>query len=784
MKKVLIIILLASFFILFSNISFASDVNETDMSSISDNVKLSVDLADNNKLSASDMSLLSASKANNNPTNIVKKTIKSKDVTKYYSGDEKFKATFLKKDGSPLANYKVKINVDGEKFNQKTNKKGVVLLDIDKKPGKYKIISTNPLTGFTKVNYIKILSTIKADDLSIKIGSHKKFKATFYKNNGKKLSKNYIFFKFKGKKYYARTNKAGVASFSLKYYKAGNYKIISINKDGLRQINKINIKKEPTHFKTHDYIFLNNDKKVIRVELRDKSDLEYKKIKFIVNGKKYSSWTNKKGVASLKLPKLKNGIHTINYKFSGDKYYKSTEASSKLTIIPSKKAKFTVKSTKVFGQGANLPFKVKLTSGKIPISKKHVIFKIAGKTYKKRTNNDGIASIPINLKIGNYNIYYSIKKDSTLNALSKSSKITVKPRIPTIINWQSDINVYRGPQVFNILLTDLNNQPLSNKDIRLSVNSHVYHATTQPNGIATFKFILPAGNHAISFSFNGDNNYEISGSSVNVISSYKVNSGSGYWIKTEQFDHVSKNNLELLASKGTKDIFLHYDAVTTFGQSRVESWINDANNLGMRVHMWVPIFKNGNTWSYPLINGELNTYFFNQKISEISMCCHVKGVSGIHFDYIRYPGNAYKFDGSSDAINEFIRQATGTIRSLNNNIIISGAIAASYDNLIYKYGQDFTFISQYMDVVIPMIYKGNYNKDTSWISTTTKWFVDNSKGAKIWTGIQTYRSDDDLTILSEAELFNDARSAVSAGAAGLVLFRWGLTNFIDFNALI
>ena len=89
-----------------------------------------------------------------------------------------------------------------------------------------------------------------------------------------------------------------------------------------------------------------------------------------------------------------------------------------------------------------------------------------------------------------------------------------------------------------------------------------------------------------------------------------------------------------------------------------------------------------------------------------------------------------------------------------------------------------------MDVVIPMIYKGNYNKDTSWISTTTKWFVDNSKGAKIWAGIQTYRSDDDLTILPEAELFNDARSAVSAGASGLVLFRWGLTNFIDFNALI
>ena len=49
----------------------------------------------------------------------------------------------------------------------------------------------------------------------------------------------------------------------------------------------------------------------------------------------------------------------------------------------------------------------------------------------------------------------------------------------------------------------------------------------------------------------------------------------------------------------------------------------------------------------------------------------------------------------------------------------------------YYYGQDYAVISKYMDVVMPMIYKGNYHKSTSWITTTTQWYKTNSKGAKV-----------------------------------------------------
>ena len=102
----------------------------------------------------------------------------------------------------------------------------------------------------------------------------------------------------------------------------------------------------------------------------------------------------------------------------------------------------------------------------------------------------------------------------------------------------------------------------------------------------------------------------------------------------------------------------------------------------------------------------------------------------------------------------------------------------------YYYGQDFSYISQYMDVVIPMVYKGNAGKSTSWITSTTDWYVSNSKGAVIWSGLQTYKSDSDITVLSLNEMNKDAKAAINGGASGLVLFRWGLTSYIDFNSLI
>ena len=91
----------------------------------------------------------------------------------------------------------------------------------------------------------------------------------------------------------------------------------------------------------------------------------------------------------------------------------------------------------------------------------------------------------------------------------------------------------------------------------------------------------------------------------------------------------------------------------------------------------------------------------------------------------------------------------------------------------YYYGQDYGQLSQYLDFLVPMIYKGNYRQDTSWIGRTTANIVSYSNGKPVISGIQTYKSDDNLVALSASEINQDIQSALSNGASGYALFRYG-----------
>ena len=413
----------------------------------------------------------------------------------------------------------------------------------------------------------------------------------------------------------------------------------------------------------------------------------------LINGKTYYKKTNSKGFAYLKLPKLKCGAYTVKYTFSKSGYYKASSASNKVTVIPTKTPTFTVKSGTTFTYGSTATFKVAVTSGKVPLYKKTITFKLDGKSYTKTTNSKGIASLSFKAGVGKHTITYSISKDSKINAKTGSSIITIKEKTTT---------------------------------------KH-----------------------------------------------------SGYWVYGSDMKNV---NLQDLSSKGVTDIFLNFKAYELYGKSGVEQWISTASSNGIKVHMWVQAFYNKtSSWVNPLKNGQKNIEYFNKKINEVKTYAAIKGLSGIHFDYLRYSGSgqnaAYNNPGGTEAINYFVKEAISAIKSVNSNLKVSCALMPETTSSAYYYGQDYSVLSQYMDIVIPMIYKGNYNKDSSWIASTTKWYVDNSKGASVWAGIQTYKSDDDVTKLSSSDLANDISAAFKGGADGVVLFRYGVSNDVNFNVL-
>ncbi len=450
-------------------------------------------------------------------------TVVATDVTKYYKGSAKYVATFFTSEGKPLANRNVKITVNTDSYTRKTNDEGVVSLSINRKPGTYKIVAYDPVTGYKATNNFKILSTISASSVTKVYTDSKKFYATFLTSSGKALANKYIKFKINGKTFSKKTNSNGVASLSMKSLRPNTYKMVSYNVDGLTKTNTVKvISKSSTKITTSDYTFLKTDSKTIKATLTN--SLGYapdtgQVIKFTVNGKTYSAKTNSKGVASLNLPTLNAGTYTVKYSFAGTSVYGASSASNKLYILPSETPTFTVKSTTTFGKGANTPFKVALTSGSVPLVKKTVILTVNGKSYTKTTDSNGIVSLTIGLNVGEYTMAYKFDGDSKVNAKNESCDIKVVNRAPTNITWKSGTSFYQGSESYKVLLQDENGKALSGKSVQLTVNGKSYSATTDSSGYAKFTVsIATAGNYTVSFNFaaTGDNTYAPSSGSAKI----------------------------------------------------------------------------------------------------------------------------------------------------------------------------------------------------------------------------------------------------------------------------
>lgn len=714
------------------------------------------------------------------------KTIQSGDVTKYYNSKTRYSAIFLDNNGNVLKNTNVKITVNKKAYNKKTDSNGLVLLKVNFKPGTYTIVSYNPITGYKLTNTFKILSTIKSEDISKVYKDNRKFYATFLKNNGKVLAKKTVKFKINGKTHKVKTDKFGVASLSLKNLKKGNYKIISYNVDKLTKTNTIKVvKTSSTGLKTYRYTFLKGDKtKTVKVKLLNKfghAPSKGKIIKLKIDGKTYSGKTNAGGFAKIKLPSLKTGIYKVKYSFKGTSVYKKSSALDKVVIIPSKNPTFTIKSPTVFKYGEDNVFKIALTSGKIPLEKRTVIFTLNGNTYDRITDSDGIATLPVNLDEGNYYISYLNKPDLKLNSKTQSTLIQIIDKNPTKITWESGNTFYQGTQNFKVLLKDVHNNPLGNKNIQLSIASKTYSSPTTQDGYATFKINLTMGTYPVAFKYLAENDPDNKASQghldIEVIK--KDLTGNGYWMY--ESDMVSLD-LNALASQGASDLFINSPNLLKNGKLNLESWISNAKTLGIRVHIWMQTFYSPQTgWVNPVLNGKINENFFNEKIQEAVNYTSINGISGIYLDYLRYSNDAYKTSGGSEAIDEFSVRITQAIHDINSNLIVScGVMAETYSN-IYNYGQNYPALSRYFDVVIPLIFKGDYSKDSSWIKDTSKWFVDNSKGANVWIGLQGYQSNNSIVKLPLSEITDDVQSALLSRASGVVIYRFGQTNLINFN---
>lgn len=495
-------------------------------------------------------------------------TIKASDVTKYYKASKNYQATFLDSHGSPLKSTSVTITLNGKKYTRKTDGKGVATLAVDLKPGTYRITATNPVTGEQSTTSFRILTTVTASDLKKVKGDSRKFTAKFLKSNGNALANKYVKIKVNTKTYTVKTNSKGKASLALNNLKKGTYKVISYNKDGLSATNTVRIYNiATTKLTTSSYTFLPNDTKTITVKLttslNDDSN-SGKVIRIKIADKNYYKKTDSKGIAKLDVKSVKKGIYTVEYRYSGTKFIKSSQSKNQLTIFDTNQSSLSIKGTSRFGYGAGTSLKVCLTAGGVPLSKRAVTFTIEGIKHTGTTDNDGIVSVPVELKIGSYTIDVEAESKFRIDGTSKSFSIEVFQRAPSKLAWKSGTSYKDSSQSFKVLLTNSEGKAISGGKIELTIDGETYSGKTASNGYATIKTSVALGKYDVSVEFLGSNDYlpTSTSKSINVqLSTFKggVNerssaSGLGAYLKSTKNCPVNNAKIKSLVNSLTKGL--------------------------------------------------------------------------------------------------------------------------------------------------------------------------------------------------------------------------------------
>lgn len=502
-----------------------------------------------------------------------------------------------------------------------------------------------------------------------------------------------------------------------------------------------------------------------------------KTVRFTLNNVQSNATTDNDGVAKLRIT-LNPGKYTVKYSFEDEGYVKS-EGQTGIFVITTSTSKIKASAYTAY-VGVKNTYSVTLTAGGTPLADRMVTFKINGKTVKSKTNSKGVASINIKQAKGSYKLSYSYAGEKNINPASGTVKITVKKGMPTKIVKANKV-IYRNKKAayFKIKLTDSRGNVLKSKKVTFKLNGKKYVRKTNSKGIATIKIKLKTGTYKLKVSFAKTSTYKKSSKTYSVKVKPKQARNNGIWLLSMDMESVNFDKLQKL---GTKHIFLNAKAIERFGKTYVETFAQEAKSHGIKVHLWMQVFFTvASGWINPVKNGKVNTKLINSKVKEAKTLAKVKGIGGVHFDYVRYPGNAHQYKNSVKAVNSFIKKASKAVHKVNKKLIVSAAIMPEPSAMKKYYAQDIPTMSKYVDVLVPMVYKGNYHAGTKWIKSVTKAFVKQSKKAKVWTGIQTYKSDENLKKLSAKALMKDADSAALGGAYGVMLFRYGIMNYINFN---
>ncbi|WP_019267172.1 Ig-like domain repeat protein, partial [Methanobrevibacter smithii] len=234
------------------------------------------------------------------------------------------------------------------------------------------------------------------------------------------------------------------------------------------------------------------------------------------------------GVAKIIVPYISAGTHEFIVNYYGDNKYDKATANGTITV---NKKTFTLTAddlVKYYKGPESLTAKLVDSKGN-PIAGADVTFNINGKDYIRKTNNEGIASMAINLGAGTYNV--AVK----YNESSVNVTVTVKSTIVA----DNLVKMYQNATRFYAKFLDSTGKALANSEVKFNINGVFYTKTTDKDGVADMGINLRPGNYILT-AYNLANGEE-KGVNITVKSLIVQSDLTKYYLNASKFEATVYN---------------------------------------------------------------------------------------------------------------------------------------------------------------------------------------------------------------------------------------------------
>lgn len=271
----------------------------------------------------------------------------------------------------------------------------------------------------------------------------------------------------------------------------------------------------------------------VNVNLSEKLDGN---LTVLVNNTPYTlSYTN--GTGSLIFKNLTYGNYTISAVFTKDNY-QTVNVSENVEINSIKTVLEAENVVMYYKDGTRFAVVLRDIYGN-PLANMNVTISINGRDYVKQSDENGTASLGLNLESKNYTVVTTFGGTSKYFGTSSNNTVSI---LSTLIS-KDIVKYYRNGTQFYATVLDFNGNPLANTTVMFNINGVFYNKTTDENGTAKLNIWLRPGKYIITI-FNLVTG-EQAGNNVTVLSKIVEN-----YDLVKYYKNASKFSVKILDSQG------------------------------------------------------------------------------------------------------------------------------------------------------------------------------------------------------------------------------------------